>query len=113
MDTIEQRDEECEIPKHWQVQGCNASIEEAGAKILRKGLPTRKSRKKKIETFSQTIIFTVFESYTKTFIINFTVTTTVTMNARPHTINAVGDIFVLIKAKNNRNRNQILSNRYL
>lgn len=27
--------------------------------------------------------------------INFTVTTTVTMNARPHTINAVGDIFVL------------------
>lgn len=35
------------------------------------------------------------------------------MNARPHTINAVGDIFVLIKAKNNRNRNQILSNRYL
>lgn len=49
MDTIEQRDEECKIPKHWQVQGCNASIEEAGAKILRKGYPLANQGKRKLK----------------------------------------------------------------
>lgn len=49
MDTIEQRDEECEIPKHWQVQGYNASIEQAGAKILRKGYLLANQGKRKLK----------------------------------------------------------------